>query len=105
MKNLRSIRAVDRICVRIVGDPGVAAHSTCSGRAIQPLWPRPIIDGGICRAFAQSLSTNRGNTGANMASESRFAFLSGAAIAYGVMVAHEPLPPEIFCTYHAESSG
>lgn len=39
---------------------------------------------------------------ANMASETRFGFLSGAAVAYVAMVAHKPLPPEVFCTYHAE---
>lgn len=46
--------------------------------------------------------TDRGDIEANIASETRFAFVSGAAIAYVAMEAHKPLPPELFRTYHAE---
>ena len=77
-----------RKCVRIVGVPGDAAHSTCS---VGQYYPCDHTDRGRCLEIARSLSTNRGNTEANISSETRLCFLSGAAIAYVEMVAHVPV--------------
>lgn len=89
-------------CPHIVGDPGVAAHSSCSVGQNNPCGH---ADGGdmssIC-AVVEDKGTNRGISEANMVSETRFIFLSGAAIAYMAMVTYKPLPPEVFCTYHTE---
>ena len=82
-----------------MGDYGVAAHST---RSVGQKNPCGHADGGICHGSAQTSCTNRGNTEVNLASETRFGFLSGAAIAYVEMVPYKFLPPEVFCTYHVE---
>ena len=70
------------------GGSGDAAHSTCS---VGQYYPCGHTDRGMCLEIARSLSTSRGNTEANIPSETRLCFLSGAAIAYVEMVAHEPV--------------
>lgn len=84
------------------GDHGVAAHST---RSVRQTNPCGHADGGICHESAQFQCTNRGYTEAIIASETRFCFLSGAAIAYVELAAYKLLPPEVFCTYHVDQSG
>lgn len=99
---LRSISAVVGTVSASWGDPGVAAHSACSVGQ-NNLYSH--ADSGrrrwVC-AIAEDKRNDRGNFEANMASETRFAFLSGAPIAYVALVPHKPLPTEVFCTYHAE---